>query len=161
DPSSKNRGLRPRDILYAIFYAPEALRLGDTTSGMLDTAEYRAWVSRQELRTSISHSLPVQPAYAIVGRDDLLCEAKALLFGGACVIFVGMPGVGKTALAIKLIVDNDVRTRFFSGVLWVRLGRDADMLARLEELATRLGVPSQLLASAISINDRSAAARQA
>ena len=48
---------------------------------------------------------PLLPTYSLVGRDDLLHGLKQHLFGGenlALSALDGLPGVGKTALAVGL-----------------------------------------------------------
>src|SRR5689334_7919672 len=57
----------------------------------------------------------------LVGRDELLHRLKQQLCTGkslALSALNGLPGVGKTALAVELVHDPDVRAHFHDGVLW-------------------------------------------
>lgn len=90
---------------------------------------------------SISHTLydaalplPFTSTVGLIGRDLLIQQIKQRLYaekGGACVALHGLPGVGKTALAIQFAHDADIRTHFFDGVLWVGLGPQPNILGQL------------------------------
>ena len=99
---------------------------------------------------------PPRPPYNLVGRDDLLRHLKQRLFAGgsgnlALSAFNGLPGVGKTALAVELANDPEVLGHFQDGVLWARLGRDADVLAVLSAWGAALGIPQAEMAKLTSI----------
>ena len=66
---------------------------------------------------------PSRPAHRLVGRDGVLSALKQHLIAGHSVALQGLPGAGKTALAIELANDPDLRERFCDGVLWIGLGR--------------------------------------
>ncbi len=77
---------------------------------------------------------PPRPPYYLVGRDPLLRTLKQqLLAPDSLGVYAlnGLPGVGKTALAIELAYDNDIRAHFCDGVLWVGLGREPNVLMHL------------------------------
>ena len=72
--------------------------------------------------------------HGLVGRDDLLHRLKQRLLvagRGVTSALVGLPGVGKTALAIALAHDDEMRARFPDGILWMGLGRQPDVLGGL------------------------------
>lgn len=52
----------------------------------------------------------------------------------------GLPGMGKTALAVALASDLTVRDRFRDGILWIGLGQKPDVLGHLARLGKLLGV---------------------
>jgi tetratricopeptide (TPR) repeat protein len=100
---------------------------------------------------------PIKPDYRLVGRSDLLCTLKRKLFadGSArlCALS-GLPGVGKTALAVELVHDQEVLAHFSDGVLWAGLGREPDILAHLGEWAEALGCTPDQLSERTTVKDR-------
>ncbi len=88
---------------------------------------------------------PPYLSHKLVGRDDLLCDLKQRLFAGGSVALTalnGLPGVGKTTLALALAHDPEVLDHFQDGVLWVGLGRNGDVLSELRTWALALGISS-------------------
>ena len=85
--------------------------------------------------------IPPPPRYDLVGRKNLLQDLKQQLFAGSCLALCGMPGVGKTALALQLVHDREVQKHFKDGILWAGLGQDADVFSHLGYWAAALGVP--------------------
>ena len=83
------------------------------------------------LAASAPFLAPPRPAQTLVGRDGVLSALKQHLIAGKSVALQGLPGAGKTALAIALANDPDLREQFCDGVLWIGLGRDPDTLALL------------------------------
>src|SRR4051812_30675012 len=74
------------------------------------------------------------PGPTLVGREHVLTEARIRLMQGsrlAISALQGMPGVGKTALALELAYDEAVLTHFEGGVLWAGLGPQPDVDALL------------------------------
>lgn len=91
---------------------------------------------------------PLARDHELVGRDDLLNLLKQRLQGagaGALLALNGLPGVGKTTLATALAYDEEVRRHFSSGILWVGLGYDPDVLGLLSHWGTVLDcAPAEL-----------------
>lgn len=93
--------------------------------------------------------VPVLPPYYLPRREHE--TILRLLLGGLAadappprIQIVGMPGLGKTALAIAIARDESVRQAFPDGVFWVSVGRDADLTAvqaRLVADARAAGLP--------------------
>ncbi len=95
-------------------------------------------------------AIPLQPAIRLVGRDDELIYLKGRLSTGGSVALTtlnGLPGVGKTALAIELAHDYEIRTHFHDGILWAALGPEPNMLGLLSRWGTMLGISSTEMAS--------------
>ena len=80
---------------------------------------------------------------SLVGRAALLAQIKARLFAGkslALTALGGLPGVGKTALAVALSLDHEVQAHFADGILWAGLGQHPDRLGLLTHWGTLLGL---------------------
>ncbi len=87
---------------------------------------------------------PPQPPYNLVGRDELIRELKQQLFHGgnlALSALNGLPGVGKTALALAIAHDREMLGHFCDGVLWAGLGRESNVFSYLGTWGMALGIP--------------------
>ncbi len=91
-------------------------------------------------QTGVVPIAPFRLSHQIVGREDELAELRARLSRREDVALHGLPGVGKTALAITLANDPDVLARFPDGVLWAGLGLHPDVQALLGRWARELGM---------------------
>lgn len=103
--------------------------------------------------------LPPQP---IIGRERALREMKNSLLAREFVAVSavrGLPGVGKTTLALALAHDADIQAAFPDGILWIGLGRDPDTYFHLGLWAQALGVPDGELATMTAVGMRTAAIR--
>lgn len=93
-------------------------------------------------------SPPASSAMGLVGRDHLLDHIKRrLLSGGSTALSAlnGMPGVGKTALALAVANDAEVKAHFSDGILWAGLGRTPNVLQWLAAWGAALGLqPSEM-----------------
>lgn len=79
----------------------------------------------------------------VVGRGELLDHLREKLCGyqeGGILALTGMPGVGKSALAVALVHDVKIKERFYEGILWVDAGPQPDVLSVLSHWGTLLGV---------------------
>jgi tetratricopeptide (TPR) repeat protein len=107
---------------------------------------------------------PPRSAHALVGRDDLLDRVKRQLMNGhncALTALNGLPGVGKTTLAVALAHDPVIRNHFPDGVLWVGLGREPNLLFWLGIWAAAVGISEEAIARYADITQRAAAAHAA
>ncbi len=93
-------------------------------------------------------AIPLRPATPLVGRDDELARLRERLRAGGSVALTalnGLPGVGKTALAIALAHDPELRAHFADGVLWAGLGPNPSVQSVLSRWGTLLGLsPSEI-----------------
>jgi tetratricopeptide (TPR) repeat protein len=81
---------------------------------------------------------------SLIGRDELLGEIKQrLLSNNNVVLLGGVPGCGKTELAIHLKEDKEISKHFKDGLLWVSLGdglNETGVYSRLSKWGNELGV---------------------
>jgi tetratricopeptide (TPR) repeat protein len=103
---------------------------------------------------------PPRLAQGLVGRSLLIEELKQPLLSGAepaRLALHGLPGVGKTSLAVELCHDPEVTARFSEGVLWAGLGPDPDVAVQLHLWEIALGFSAEELSSLSRIEDRARA----
>lgn len=117
----------------------QLFRLGDQD---LDLSRARSPLAM----TGIEHMLydpaiPDRPSIALVGRDRDLALVKQRLLREQSVGLHGMPGVGKTALAVELANDRQVWEHFSEGVLWAGIGIKPNIVAILSRWGALLGIP--------------------
>lgn len=84
----------------------------------------------------------------LIGRAQLLVDLKRRLCSGknaALSALYGLPGVGKTAIAVELARDREILDYFRDGVLWAGLGLNPNLLGLLGRWGTLLGlVPHEM-----------------
>ncbi|MCO5212668.1 MAG: tetratricopeptide repeat protein [Caldilinea sp.] len=87
-------------------------------------------------------NVPPKPSAPLLGRDDLIADLLARLSAGhsPALSTDGLPGVGKTALAVVLAHDARVRDALPDGVLWGGLGVNPDVVTVQNQWAAALGV---------------------
>ncbi|HEX7736400.1 MAG TPA: tetratricopeptide repeat protein [Ktedonobacteraceae bacterium] len=90
-------------------------------------------------------AIPLPPAHnsRLVGRDALLARLRQVLRVGERSVLValhGLPGAGKTALAIELAYDVEMRAHFRDGILWAGPGLQPDTTEILSRWGALLGV---------------------
>jgi hypothetical protein len=96
-------------------------------------------------KPSIFLAPPGSP-YALVGREAVMDSLKKRLFARESQVLVGLPGVGKSALALVLAHDEEVLSRFPDGLLWATLGQDANLPSVLDLWAAALDISPKTVA---------------
>ncbi|HJT58803.1 MAG TPA: tetratricopeptide repeat protein [Ktedonobacteraceae bacterium] len=115
----------------------EELDLGTTPSGDLAASPL---VPGESLHDP---TIPPRPPKGLIGRDDELAQIRQRLCAGHSVALTalnGLPGVGKTTLAIALAHDAEIQEHFSDGILWAALGPHANLPGILSHWATLLGI---------------------
>ncbi|MBX5459427.1 MAG: helix-turn-helix domain-containing protein [Thermogemmatispora sp.] len=124
-------------------FGKSARELGfvEEAGGGLQERETSPGQGRQE--RVLDPTMPPLPneGRGLVGRETLLGELTAQLCAGRSLALCGLPGVGKTALAVTLAHDPRVLARFEAGVLWAGLGPRPNVLEHLRRWEQLLGVP--------------------
>lgn len=83
---------------------------------------------------------PFLNIHPLIGRSPLITNLKQHILTKRSVALVGIPGVGKTALAVAIAEDRDIENRFKDGVLWSSLGQRPDILGTLAQWGTELKI---------------------
>ena len=97
---------------------------------------------------------PLPPDPLLVGREGLLRKLKGLLVAHGSVALDGLPGAGKTSLAVSLANDMALYPKEFpDGVLWVGLGRHPAELDRLAYWGRSLGLPAPGMSKPSSVTE--------
>ena len=97
---------------------------------------------------------PPLPDHPLIGRQALLADCRDRLLSRRLLVLSGLPGAGKTALALALVHDAAIRQAYPDGVLWSGLGQAPDLAARLGAWAVALGWPLEALAGFPQLDDR-------
>jgi tetratricopeptide (TPR) repeat protein len=134
-----------------------------------DVARWQATLARQmrESQSAIVHGVPSRPLADFVGRGEGIARMVRALRSGRDLAIEGLPGIGKTTLAVVLAHHPGVRRFFKDGVLWAGLGPKgdpADALMRwAQALAGRSGVNvnPEKIASLPNLDDRAQKLRDA
>lgn len=88
-------------------------------------------------------TIPSPPPVQLVGREAELAQLRLHLRASDSVAMTalhGLPGVGKTTLAITLARDEEMRAYFRDGILWAGLGPTPDVSSILSHWSQLLGI---------------------
>lgn len=80
---------------------------------------------------------------ALLGRAALLAQIRQHLREGgnfALTALLGLPGMGKTSLAMAVSADESTQERFCDGILWAGLGQEPDVLGHFARWGKLLGI---------------------
>jgi len=96
---------------------------------------------------------PPYPAIQLIPRE-VLKVLKREIVPGVTVALSGPAGTGKSALALEIAYDPEIKARFPGGVLWATAGPHANVLALLGQWCAALGMPSGELSALGVESDR-------
>lgn len=132
--------------------------LRDETEEAPDEAGGVQPASEPEVRMVVGASAAQPPLLpgsgTLVGRAELIERLKQNLLGGAIAATTalsGLPGVGKTALAIALARDPEIGA-CFSGILWAGLGLSPNISGLLGAWGAALGLSADELGRLTSVD---------
>lgn len=89
-------------------------------------------------------NIPPRLSLPLFGRERVIQHIKLALLQDHDVAIYGMAGVGKSALAVALAYDPDIRQHFADGILWAAVGLTPDIahiLARWKALLVQTPPP--------------------
>jgi transcriptional regulator with XRE-family HTH domain len=107
---------------------------------------------------------PVLSAAEFVDRAALLRQGRTRLLSETDIpllALIGLPGVGKTTVAVALAHDAEVRRSFADGVLWAGLGPRANVQGHLARWGSMLGISAAEWALLQSLEARARALQSA
>ncbi|TMC18262.1 MAG: tetratricopeptide repeat protein, partial [Chloroflexi bacterium] len=108
-------------------------------------------------------AIPALPLGELIGREQELAHMKQQLQsrGNTALTLHGLPGVGKTSLAIALAHDPEIRHAFADGILWAGVGPHPNLLSHLSRWAGLLGISATQMAALRGIDEWAFAIRNA
>jgi len=108
-------------------------------------------------------AIPSSPPFALIGRGQELAHIKQQLQsrGNAALTLHGLPGIGKTSLAITLAHDPEIRETFSDGILWVGVGPNPNLPSLLSRWASLVGISSTQMSTLKEIEEWAFAIRNA
>jgi transcriptional regulator with XRE-family HTH domain len=101
---------------------------------------------RQAVIADPTIPLHLTHAQRLLGRDQMLAQLKDQLCGdnpSRMIAIDGLPGVGKTTLAVSLATASDIQNYFPDGVLWAGLGPGASPQTHLRRWCRLLGITEE------------------
>ncbi|GCE14348.1 tetratricopeptide repeat protein [Tengunoibacter tsumagoiensis] len=106
---------------------------------------YQSQVAQPETEATLTD--PTIPTYShvngLIGRENTLQSIKQVLLHTekyAQTALYGLPGIGKTAIAVALTTDREVQNHFRDGILWAGLGPNPNRLGLLTHWGALLGI---------------------
>jgi tetratricopeptide (TPR) repeat protein len=108
-------------------------------------------------------SSPFDTPQDFVGRDEKLADIKKRLLSNQSIKLTalnGLPGVGKTALAIELVHTPEIQEHFYDGILWAGVGNKPNIREILDRWGELLGLNKKERASLSSDKEWALAIRK-
>ena len=119
--------------------------------------EEKARASQRASRQLAESLIPARPPYDIVGRKRLLETIKDQLISGNegyTIALYGGPGFGKTALAVELAHNSEIKDYFQDGILWAGLGEAPDILGHVNRWGGVLDISAEKISNSANPEER-------
>jgi tetratricopeptide (TPR) repeat protein len=132
------------------------LRMEEENQG-LQKLKWPIQAEHLELKSQTPFLVPFCPTYSLVGRASIIGTLKQSLLDPktlSILALCGLPGAGKTRIAIELAYDSQIREHFCDGILWAGLGRQPDVLALLGIWAAAVGLPADTISHCHNLVER-------
>jgi tetratricopeptide (TPR) repeat protein len=112
---------------------------------------------RAQAQRGIPFNAPPRASHPLVGRAEVINSLERRLTREnppRAVALTGIPGVGKTAVAVQLAHDARLQERFPGGILWAGLGSHPNLEGQLTLWAVALGMDLENLARLRSLEPK-------
>ncbi len=109
-------------------------------------------------------TIPLPSQVPLVGRERELAQLRQRLTDTQNItlsIINGLPGIGKTTLAITLAHDKEIRQHFRDGILWAGLGPEPNIAAHLGRWGQLLSIGERQAAGLNNVEEWAQALRSA
>ena len=172
--TEKNVGRWERGVSYPYpFFREKLCTLFGKSAQELGFVKDIPELLQNDLQPGVQASLPVaalddptvpplpNEGRELVGRLELLDLLSEQLCAGKYVMLSGLPGVGKTAVAVTLLYQTKVQATFSDGVLWAGLGPHPNVQEQLSRWSALLGLPVLEATTENSLEARAIALRAA
>lgn len=115
---------------------------------------FRERFSLRDTRQEIPVALPTRPQEAWIGPASFIAALRTALSECQDVAIVGSEGAGKTAAALHLVWDEEVRAAFPDGILWGPPSSSMDLKASIVEWGVNMGLTRDALLSLSTLRER-------
>jgi hypothetical protein len=90
----------------------------------------------------VQQMIPLSSEQPLIGRDDLFqtIQHHLLTTSSTAIALHGLPGVGKTTMALALVSNPQIQESFPDGILWAALGPHPNIPEILSRWGTLLGI---------------------
>jgi tetratricopeptide (TPR) repeat protein/transcriptional regulator with XRE-family HTH domain len=114
---------------------PSMYREQETDSLLVDPS----WMGQRTFDPFLPH--PPRGANSLIGREELLQMLQQQVLRQRNLVLYGLPGAGKTVLAVALAHQPEIQAHFHDGILWAGLGVNPHISGILRRWSNMLNIP--------------------